>query len=106
MYASQLMGQLGQLNMAELATRVNRQLCATTSVEKYSTLFVGLYDDNSRQLTYTNAGHLPPLVVGPGRSEELTEGGPVVGVFSNLHYDEATVVLRAGRLAGAPLLTG
>ena len=95
-YASQLMGQLGQLNMAELATRVNRQLCATTSVEKYSTLFVGLYDDNSRQLTYTNAGHLPPLVVGPGRSEELTEGGPVVGVFSNLHYDEATVVLRPG----------
>ena len=95
-YASQLMGQLGQLNMAELVTRVNRQLCATTSMEKYSTLFVGLYDDNSRQLTYTNAGHLPPLVVGPGRTEELTEGGPVVGVFSHLHYDEATVVLRPG----------
>lgn len=92
-YASRLMGQLDDLSVAELVTRVNRQLCATTSTEKFSTLFVGLYDDNSRQLTYTNAGHLLPLILGPQGTRELGAGGPVVGVFSHLTYEQATVEL-------------
>jgi len=31
-----------------------------TSPEKYA-LYFGLYDDENRTLTYTNAGHLPPI---------------------------------------------
>jgi sigma-B regulation protein RsbU (phosphoserine phosphatase) len=82
--------------VAELVARVNRQLCATTSPEKYSTLFVGHYDDASRRLTYCNAGHLPPVVFGAGRNEELNAGGPVVGLFREAEYEQATVELRAG----------
>jgi len=95
-YASRLMGQLDQLNAAELVTRVNRQLCATTSTEKFSTLFVGFYEDDSRRLTYTNAGHLAPLLLGPQGTRELGVGGPVVGVFSHLTYNQATVELQPG----------
>jgi sigma-B regulation protein RsbU (phosphoserine phosphatase) len=92
-YASRLMGQLEELSAAELVTRVNRQLCATTSTEKFSTLFVGFYDDASRRLTYTNAGHLLPLLLGPQGTRELGVGGPVVGVFSHMTYEQATVEL-------------
>jgi sigma-B regulation protein RsbU (phosphoserine phosphatase) len=95
-YASRLMGQLHQLSMAELVTRLNRQLCATTSPEKYSTLFVGLYEDQTRQLTYTNAGHLPPFWMRDGMVRALDVGGPVVGVFSNSGYEQGTVELQAG----------
>jgi sigma-B regulation protein RsbU (phosphoserine phosphatase) len=95
-YACRLMGQFDQLSVAELVTRVNRQLCATTSTEKFSTLFVGFYDDNSRRLTYTNAGHLPPLLIGPRGTRPLDVGGPVVGVFSRMGYEEATVELQPG----------
>ncbi|MFQ5664227.1 MAG: PP2C family protein-serine/threonine phosphatase [Terriglobia bacterium] len=95
-YASRLTGPLGQLSPAELVKRVNRQLCATTSPEKYSTLFVGIYDDSARRLTYTNAGHLPPVILSPGRREELGVGGTVVGLFSDLHYEEATIQLQPG----------
>ena len=95
-YASRLEGSLARLSMTELVSRVNRQLCATTSDEKYSSLFVGIYDDSSRTLTYVNAGHLPPVVFGNGRREELTEGGPVVGVFREAKYDQACVQLKPG----------
>jgi sigma-B regulation protein RsbU (phosphoserine phosphatase) len=95
-YASQLTGQLGRLSVSELVTRVNRQLCATTSTEKFSTLFVGFYDDNTRQLTYTNAGHLLPLRLGRGGTQELAAGGPVVGLFDHLTYEQATIELRPG----------
>lgn len=95
-YASRLMGQMEQLSVAELVTRVNRQLCATTSQEKYSTLFVGMYDDATRRLTYTNAGHIPPILLRHGRVEKLTAGGAVVGLFAHLKYEEATVQLQPG----------
>ncbi len=95
-YASRLEGSLGRLSVAELVTRVNLQLCATTAPEKYSTLFVGHYDDATRCLTYCNAGHLPPVVFGGGRTEELCAGGPVVGLFREAAYEQATVELRAG----------
>ncbi|HXE76151.1 MAG TPA: SpoIIE family protein phosphatase [Candidatus Xenobia bacterium] len=95
-YASQLDGSLARLSVAELVSRVNRQLCATTSPEKYSTLFIGYYDDASRRLTYCNAGHLPPVVFGSGRIEELNTGGPVVGLFREATYEQATVELRSG----------
>jgi len=95
-YASRLEGSLARLSMTELVARVNRQLCATTSDEKYSSLFVGHYDDSTRTLTYVNAGHLPPVVFGNGRREELNEGGPVVGIFREARYDQACVQLRPG----------
>lgn len=95
-YAARLLGQLGQLTMAELVSRVNRQLCATTSTEKFSTLFIGCYEDATRRLTYTNAGHLPPLVLGNGRTEPLSVGGMVVGLFSDVGFEQATVQLQPG----------
>ncbi len=95
-YASQLSGHMEQLSVAELVSRVNRQLCATTSTEKFSTLFVGFYEDETRRLTYTNAGHLAPLLMGNGRTAELAVGGPVVGVFRNVTYEQETVALQPG----------
>jgi sigma-B regulation protein RsbU (phosphoserine phosphatase) len=95
-YASRREGSLAQLSLVELVSRVNRQLCATTSDEKYSSLFVGHYDDATRTLTYVNAGHLPPVVFGNGRREELNEGGPVVGIFREARYDQGSVQLQPG----------
>lgn len=95
-YACRLTGGLGSLSVAELVGRVNRQLCATTSAEKYSSLFVGFYDDRTRRLTYTNAGHLPPIVLRNGRVEKLFAGGTVVGIFRELEFEEASIELQPG----------
>lgn len=76
---------------------LNHQLYESTPSEKYATLFLGIYDGRTRRLTYTNGGHLPPLIISEdGHVQRLDQGGTVVGLFDNLTFDEATVELRPG----------
>jgi sigma-B regulation protein RsbU (phosphoserine phosphatase) len=78
---------------------LNRHLYETTQPEKYATLFLGFYDDEDRRLTYSNAGHLPPIILGKdGSTRRLEAGGTVVGLFSDLGYEEQTVQLNSGDL--------
>lgn len=78
--------------------RLNRLLYASTSPEKYATFFFGLYNEDTRQLTYTNAGHLPPLLVHGDAWEFLEVTGSVVGAFPSLKYEERSVPLGKGDL--------
>ncbi len=76
---------------------LNRHLHKTTQPEKYATLFLGFYDGLSRTMTYSNAGHLPPLILGAdGSIRRLETGGTVVGLFDAVDYEEATVELNPG----------
>lgn len=73
--------------------RLNRLLYASTSAEKYATFFFGLYSEQTRRLVYTNAGHLPPLLIHGEAYEFLEVTGSVVGAFPSLHYEEQSVPL-------------
>jgi sigma-B regulation protein RsbU (phosphoserine phosphatase) len=78
-----------------LLSLLNHQLYHSTPQEKYATLFLAMYDAANRRLTYSNAGHLPPLVLSEsGVVKRLEEGGTVVGLFDNINYDEDSVQLR------------
>ena len=73
---------------------LNRHLYRTTQPEKYATLFLSFYDGHTRQLTYSNAGHLPPLILGQdGSVRQLDIGGTVVGLFDHTEYAETTIQL-------------
>jgi sigma-B regulation protein RsbU (phosphoserine phosphatase) len=86
------------LSTARLVSELNKQLHATTSPEKFATFCIALYDDETGMLTYTNAGHLPPILIHDGRSTPLDINGTVVGAFPSSKYDESKVELRAGDL--------
>jgi len=82
---------------ATLLTLLNHQLYESTPEAKYATLFLGTYDGATRRLTYTNSGHLPPILISEdGSSQLLSCGGTVVGLFDNVSFPEATVQLRPG----------
>jgi sigma-B regulation protein RsbU (phosphoserine phosphatase) len=82
---------------ATLLTLLNHQLYESTLAAKYATLFLGIYDGATRRLTYSNGGHLPPILISEdGSSQVLSCGGTVVGLFDNLSFPEATVQLRRG----------
>jgi len=83
---------------SNMVAQLNRQLYASTSPEKYATFFFGIYDDRSRILTYTNAGHLPPLLIRGGQSTLLDVTGTVVGAFPMIRYEEQTIEMRSGDL--------
>jgi sigma-B regulation protein RsbU (phosphoserine phosphatase) len=78
---------------------LNHQLYQSTPSEKYATLFLGIYDGHERKLTYSNGGHLPPIILGKdGSVRRLEQGGTVVGLFAHRTYPEASVALRQGEL--------
>ena len=82
---------------ATLLTLLNHQLYEVTPAAKYATLFLGTYDGATRRITYTNGGHLPPILISEdGSSQRLSCGGTVVGLFDDLSFPEATVQLRPG----------
>ncbi|HEV2989271.1 MAG TPA: PP2C family protein-serine/threonine phosphatase [Candidatus Angelobacter sp.] len=82
---------------AQVLWLLNRQLYKSTPQEKYATLFLSFYDGHRREMVYSNAGHLPPLILGSdGSISRLTEGGTVVGLFDHIEYQEATANLSPG----------
>jgi sigma-B regulation protein RsbU (phosphoserine phosphatase) len=76
---------------------LNRHLYRTTQAEKYATLFLAHYDAAGARLTYSNAGHLPPLVLGrDGKVRRLDRGGTVVGLMDGMRYEEDSFQMQSG----------
>ncbi len=88
----------GSVDTSQLAERLNRQLFESTSPEKYATFCCAIFDSPTGLLTYTNAGHLPPLHCWDGKMERLEAGGTVVGLFEHASYQQGTVQLNRGSL--------
>jgi sigma-B regulation protein RsbU (phosphoserine phosphatase) len=87
-----------RVSTAHLVKELNQQLYTFTAAEKYATFCLGIYDDDSGEFTYTNAGHLPPILVRNGRHEKLDINGMVVGAFPFATYNESSVQLESGDL--------
>lgn len=82
---------------AWLCTRVNNVLSSNIASDKFVTFFYGVLDSDTRELRYSNAGHLPPMVShASGAYEELDAGGLVLGIAPNYEYQEGTLRLREG----------
>jgi len=82
---------------ASLMSTLNYQLYRSTPPEKYATMFLGCYDALSRSLTYSNAGHLPPLLLSSGGDmRRLETSGTVVGLFDGVRYGESAVAMQPG----------
>jgi sigma-B regulation protein RsbU (phosphoserine phosphatase) len=60
-------------------------------------LFLAHYDAVSAMLTYSNAGQLPPLVLGrDGGVRRLDKGGTVVGLMDGMSYEEDRFTMQVG----------
>jgi len=82
--------------LAEAATRINGDFHLNIPADRYATFFLGRLCPDSGRLTYVNAGHNRPLLVGAdGRCETLGEGGMAFGSFADSGYDEAQVSMQA-----------
>jgi sigma-B regulation protein RsbU (phosphoserine phosphatase) len=90
-------GSAADLPPGTLLAMLNHQLYRSTPSEKYATMFLGFYDTHTRQLKYSNAGHLPPLVIGQdGSIRQLDTGGLVVGLFGDVTYSDDSVEMNPG----------
>jgi sigma-B regulation protein RsbU (phosphoserine phosphatase) len=88
-----------EISPGALLGLLNHQLYESTPPEKYATLFLGIYDGRSHRLTYSNGGHLPPILIAEnGAIRRLEAGGTVVGLFDNMTYDEGSVEMKPGEI--------
>jgi sigma-B regulation protein RsbU (phosphoserine phosphatase) len=72
----------------EVNRRLNDMLHSTTSDARYATLFFALYDPHDRSLTYSNAGHFPPLHCCSSGTARLSQGGLPIGLMPGSLYGE------------------
>lgn len=64
-------------SLADLVRMMNRLVWRSTGASSYVTFFYAQFDDRTRRLTYTNAGHNPPLLIRAKTDEpkRATESG-------------------------------
>ncbi len=85
-------------SLAELAASMNHYACSNSqNGRRFTTTFLAEYDGASRQLTYVNAGHNPPMLIRKnGSLERLTEGGLPLGILAETQYAAGAATLASG----------
>jgi len=81
------------MSTAELVSRLNKHLVRNTGDDRFATFFIAVYDSASRNLRYTNAGHLPSFLICKDSALQLDKGGMVLGVVEDYLYEEGSVIV-------------
>jgi len=86
-----------EFTMRAVMRKVNSLLHESLERDKFVTLFYGVLDYKNRTLSFSNAGHNPPLLRrADGRVQYLLEGGVALGVLPDARYEDRPVGLQAG----------
>lgn len=87
------------MELAQAVQSANYHLCQGNEAGMFVTVWVGVLDYETGELTYVNAGHNPPLLRHGGSWEWLTaRGGLFLGTFATAKYRSQTVHLDEGDL--------
>jgi phosphoserine phosphatase RsbU/P len=80
-----------------VAEAINRALCGNPALRTFATFFYAETDSRTWTLTFSNAGHNPPILArSNGSVERLSTGGLVLGVNENASYEQSDLRLAAG----------
>ncbi len=74
----------------------NNLLCATTEPTKFITLFLGIFNTESDEIIFSNAGHDPPLHFAGSEINKLETGGMLLGAFPDSQYEQEKVIMKPG----------
>lgn len=83
---------------ADAIKDANNIIAADSKAGMFVTVFYGIIDEESRVLTYVNAGHNPPIVVhAQDKSlEELTATGIALGAMEDVPFTQKTLTIAPG----------
>jgi len=86
------------LSPSQVLEKVNRELSQENEELMFITVFCGILELSTGRVHYTNAGHLPPLLLRPGQEPAWVElpHGLLLGVEPDTTYQTRTLTLRPG----------
>lgn len=90
-----------QESLKDIIADLNVKVNEITRGEKFITFFIARYNFLTQQLSYINAGHVPPILLLNNETKLLQEGCTLLGIFEklpdiktgNIHLDKETFLL-------------
>ncbi|MBI4733316.1 MAG: SpoIIE family protein phosphatase, partial [Rubrobacteridae bacterium] len=79
-----------------IMARTNELVTKNTSSSIFVTVFLGILDTRSGELTYCSAGHPPAMLKHERSVELLQEYSPIIGAFSGIGYASGKTILKDG----------
>lgn len=73
-------------NLTKIIIKLNDIIIKTTNGEKFITIFLGKFNQQTRVLSYINAGHNPSVLYHKGEITELKQGTTIIGVLDELPF--------------------
>lgn len=78
-------------NLKDIIIELNKRVWLNAKGEKFVSLFLGKINTKSRQLTYINAGHNPPILLSENKVSRLTKGCTLLGIGENIPFIDVEV---------------
>ena len=83
------------MKLDEATALINDLISENTSDGKFITFFWAVIENDTRQITYVNAGHNHPLLIRNGQISKLDKGGMILGVMKTvIPYISETIRLQ------------
>jgi len=73
-------------DLTNIIERLNKVILNITKGERFITLFLAKYNQQTRMLNYINAGHNPAILYANGEAIPLKLGTTMIGVFEELPF--------------------
>jgi len=81
-------------DLSKLVGQINNVIYRNTDLERYITFFIGLFNTDTNELQFVNAGHNPPYVFTDKKEiKELSDGGIILGMMPDVKYEVGSVNL-------------
>ncbi len=82
---------------AQIMAKTNDAIAAVTSSSSFVTVFFAIFNKGTKELLYCNAGHPPAIIRRKSLTVELLEEySPIIGAFTDMHYENGETVLNNG----------
>ncbi len=84
--------------LGEAVTALNQSMFGESFQGRFVTFLVGLLDPKKHELTFVNAGHMPPLLCRNNGTDPIGEGknGPPLAFDTSWKYEEVCIRLEPG----------
>lgn len=79
-------------NLKDIIIELNKRVWINAKGEKFVSLFLGKINTKSKQLTYINAGHNPPVLISDDKEIRLTKGCTLLGIAENIPFIDLEIM--------------
>jgi sigma-B regulation protein RsbU (phosphoserine phosphatase) len=79
-------------NLKDIIIELNKRVWLNAKGEKFVSLFIGKINTKSKQLTYINAGHNPPVLISEDKELRLGKGCTLLGIAENIPFIDVEIM--------------